>query len=167
MEPSSHQEGRIADRKAWPLAVEVRASPPHQPTLAATCSSQPVAPAVSCAPAGAARTAAGRRARCRPAWTPRSCRCTQGGAAAPTCGPAFPWPSRRRTTTRTRKEAMERGRRRNGEKEGTGRGDQPHLLQRHWRDWAAAAAWGSRRLLPATPARTATCRRAPEDLRVP
>lgn len=134
MEPPSHQQGRVADAGAQvrPLEQKPRRPPPRGLTPAATCSSWPVAPAASCALADAARTAVGRRAHCRPAATPRSCHCTRGAAAAPTCGPALPCPSRRTT----RREAMERGRRRDGEEEATGRGNcplaasGPHLLQR-------------------------------------
>lgn len=58
-----------------------------------TCSSAPGCPAASCAPAGAARADAGRRARCTLAATPRSCSCTRRAAAAPTCCSALPWPA--------------------------------------------------------------------------
>lgn len=150
--------GRAPSRDGWPG---------YLPAARRTCSSAPDCPAASCAPAGAARAAVGRRARCTPAATPRSCSCTRRAAAAPTCRPALPWPAKPRTAglegTRRGKTLGRNEERANGLQRAPGRSLGWHLWQRLRKAGPSPAVLGAGNKLSL---RSATCRTAPEDCSV-
>lgn len=139
-------------------------SPRHLPAARGTCSSASGFRVASCAPAGAARAAAGRRVRCTPAATPRSYSCTQRAAAAPTCCPALPWPANPGTAgpegTR-RGKALRSTKRTSSPQPAPRRSLDCHLWQRLWKAGPAVVGAGNK-----PPQGPATCRTTTEDFRV-